>query len=73
MGEIGSEKARDLLLVCLNQEKDPETFKVITSSLDKDFGGDPLVQKALKETLPPKHPPGNQLVPPPQIKKPDSI
>jgi hypothetical protein len=72
LGEIGGERARDKLLACLTQEKDPETFKAIKASLDKGFGGDPLVQKTLKETPPPQPPPGNQVVPPPK-KSPDSV
>jgi len=46
---VGGEKARDLLLKRLAEEKDGNVIETISSSLREKYGGDPEVDKALKE------------------------
>jgi HEAT repeat protein len=49
LAEVGGEKARDILLKRLPEEKDQEVLSRLSTSLRRCYAGDPAVEKALKE------------------------
>ena len=49
LGRVGGEKARDILLKRLAEEKDRKVLISLSYSLREHYAGDPAVEKALKE------------------------
>ena len=62
LGNVGGNKARDLLLGMLAGEKDQGVLNIVCFWLNQRFGGDPAVVKALKDFKQPGQP---QSQPPP--------